>query len=847
MTKRVVIVAFILLSLILSMPAAVFATESNNGASVMFAAQTTEALLLNAYRSYYDTLLMAIDEYGIGRSLVALEDYAEYAFEAPTGVYYAELIDFGNTGLPALLYIYDDGTMFSFMFGSHCNVYGYNNRLESWFAGDIGSEGGYGSYISIETGRNGLKYMNHQEYHMGDERIVETYYTVENREWIVSLERVYEDGFDYSSGTNTGERWFVNNNPANERAYNSAPESLLGINVTRDLPTPWQSSGNADTVYAVLAELEAKIAELERNPSPGSDEYDYNPQTPGGGFSVRPELWRRITDAPSANEAINEAIASMTPEQRSSGDALDITALFIENAVRAGARWTAAGEVSLSAGVLGDLAGTARGILASADSTLSQENVGLLRKLRTNLSIRTEETESLVVSFQDDVSGVAFDNVTVEAEFASVTLSRSSILSGGRVEVRKGADWADKGQSGDGSGSSGSGNQDSTSGNGSGNGSSSGSGDGRNSANRNGDAGFFENTKPLDFWSAGVVVLILGLWGVLAALKHRFRAWVVPTFCALAIGINACTFFLINDSSTRTPDNGHTDTPNNGGSTQSGGGGGTGQNDGGKNGQNDGTGTSQARIAGSIEVIMSEGVRATVSLPAEGGERDYLVLLNEDGIPQYSKYNPVTDMIDTRIRESGVYTLKEYAVSFIDVEQKNELMKEAISQLASRGIMTGTTDGFFFPDKPITRAELVSAIVRAFDLVDPDAMSTFTDLNRSDWYYSAVASAQREGIVDGFADNTFRGDVDIPKDQLVVVTANTLIERMGYIVPGEIEELLAVFLDRGSIAEWSEGRVALAAQSNILIYRTDSLFAPRSIMTRGDAAIILFRVFNKVW
>jgi len=70
---------------------------------------------------------------------------------------------------------------------------------------------------------------------------------------------------------------------------------------------------------------------------------------------------------------------------------------------------------------------------------------------------------------------------------------------------------------------------------------------------------------------------------------------------------------------------------------------------------------------------------------------------------------------------------------------------------------------------------------------------------------------------------------------------------MGYIEPGEIEELLAIFLDRGDIAVWSEGRIALAAQSNILIYRTDLLFAPLSIMTRGDAAIILHRVFNKVW
>jgi hypothetical protein len=50
----------------------------------------------------------------------------------------------------------------------------------------------------------------------------------------------------------------------------------------------------------------------------------------------------------------------------------------------------------------------------------------------------------------------------------------------------------------------------------------------------------------LDFWSAGVIVFILILWGVLAICKHRFRAWVVPTFCALAIAANAGTYFLMD-------------------------------------------------------------------------------------------------------------------------------------------------------------------------------------------------------------------------------------------------------------------------------------------------------------
>jgi hypothetical protein len=87
----------------------------------------------------------------------------------------------------------------------------------------------------------------------------------------------------------------------------------------------------------------------------------------------------------------------------------------------------------------------------------------------------------------------------------------------------------------------------------------------------------------------------------------------------------------------------------------------------------------------------------------------------------------------------------------------------------------------------------------------------------------------------------------MPKDQMTVIAANTLVEQMGYIVPTDIEPILARYLDRDEIERWAEGGVALATASNVLIFRVDSLFAPNSVMTRGDAAIVLYRLFNRVW
>ena len=563
----------------------------------------------------------------------------------------------------------------------------------------------------------------------------------------------------------------------------------------------------------------ALVSSAEPSPS-GNSGYSYEPLPPEKRLDVDIGAIKKITDDASAIKAIKKMLSSLTPEQRQSGDALDTAALFIENAARAGASENVSGDVELSASLLSELAGRVNGIMASADSALAQEGVGLLRKLRPNVTVRTEETDELVIAFPDNVSGIAFSSVTVEAEFASVTLSKDSIVKGSGVEVRRG--------SGGGIGIG------SKSGGVSGIGVSSGSGGSGSGVSGGGSGGgsVLDGAGVLDFWAAGVVALVLIIWGVLAALGHKFRAWVVPTFCALALAANAYTFFMVRDSgsaSGATIGNKGKQVALSGVSNVSKGKGGS----------------------GSIEVTLTKGVSATVSLPAAGGDddgdSDYYMLINEDGVPQYGKYNPVTGMIDSNINESGVYTLNEYVVSFDDIEQKNDMMREAISMLASRGIISGTKDGHFYPDNPITRAELVAAVVRAFDMLDESAESAFGDVSKNDWYYSAVATAVREHIVNGFDDNTFRGGLDIPKEQLVAITANTLIQRMGYIVPDDIEAHLARYLDRANIAAWSEGRVALATQSNILIYRLDSMFAPKSVMTRGDAAIVLYRVFNKVW
>ena len=537
-------------------------------------------------------------------------------------------------------------------------------------------------------------------------------------------------------------------------------------------------------------------------PAPG--EYIHAPTPPGYLFSPPRDNLANVATPESAIIEVTRMAQTLTPEQRTSGDALNIAALYIENVTRRGTTQNAPAGGNLSADILNENISTASQIHQDTQNILTGEGVALQRNLRTNLNFISDTQYAISMNFPDSVSNIAFDNVSIESDFAMVTLNRAHIAPGGEISVRLPYQPATEAMPN--SVNIAPGNHDSVPASG-------------NASNGNRILNFITS-----FWSVVAVAVILVAWFILSRMDIKLRLWVAPTFAVLAIAVNLGLFFFIGNNENDEPANvmaESTPAP-----------------------QSEATPVHQDNT---IIVEMTEGMRATLSLPANGANPETLILFNEHGEIQHTKYNPATGNIDANIRASGTYILQEHTVSFADISHKSQMMQDAIIRLASRGIMRGTQEGYFYPDDLITRAEFVSAIVMAFDALDFSASTTFTDLNPADWYFQAIATAEHMRIIEGFPDNTFRGELYIPKDQLVVGAANTLVEQMGYFIPQDIEAALMRYLDRNQLAGWSEGGIALATNANIVIFRTDSLFAPQSIMTRGDAAIVLDRVFARVW
>ena len=235
----------------------------------------------------------------------------------------------------------------------------------------------------------------------------------------------------------------------------------------------------------------------------------------------------------------------------------------------------------------------------------------------------------------------------------------------------------------------------------------------------------------------------------------------------------------------------------------------------------------------------------TVSLPSDNGDTTYQAVVSTDGQATASKYNPATTTMDGKINTSGTYTVKSNEKDFTDIANKSAEMQRAIRYLASKGIINGTTPTTFSPDGSINRAEIATLLVKALGKLDSTATASFSDVTKGNWFYTAAASSQRHKLINGYEDNTFRGTTNINKVQIVAVSSRVLTSEMNYKTPSNPSSYLGKYSD--SIATWAQPEVALATKENLVVYRTDGTFSGDKNMTRGNAAIIIYRLFQRIW
>ncbi|WP_223869046.1 glycoside hydrolase family 9 protein [Paenibacillus sp. UASWS1643] len=242
--------------------------------------------------------------------------------------------------------------------------------------------------------------------------------------------------------------------------------------------------------------------------------------------------------------------------------------------------------------------------------------------------------------------------------------------------------------------------------------------------------------------------------------------------------------------------------------------------------------------------VQWSGQPVTVKLPyvLEAGDQPNQVVvynLNKgSNLVKHAFYDQSSGTITFKPEHSSKYAATYTNVGFTDIGTLPSKTSDAIRAIAARGIIIGKAPGEYDPQGKLTRAEFVQMLVNFFDAVDASAVSQFSDVKKATWYYTAVASAEKLGIVQGRSDTKFGTNDKLTRQEMVVLLHRALLAT-GYSIDSS-EQNVPAFSDQAAISSYAQNAVAALKQANILSTDSSGSFGPKSQTSRADAAVLIY-------
>ncbi len=194
---------------------------------------------------------------------------------------------------------------------------------------------------------------------------------------------------------------------------------------------------------------------------------------------------------------------------------------------------------------------------------------------------------------------------------------------------------------------------------------------------------------------------------------------------------------------------------------------------------------------------------------------------------------------------NSTYSVIWHPLEFMDIT--DHWAKEAVNDMGSRMIISGTGNDKFEPDRDITRAEFAAIIVRALGLKPGTGGNPFSDVSSNVWYCDYVKTATEYKLISGYGNGKFG-----PNDKLTREQAATIIARAMNITglkvqfaDGEMIKLLAGFSDAAKLDDYAKNSIAACIKAGIISGRDGNLIAPKDNITRAEVAAIVRRLLQK--
>lgn len=174
---------------------------------------------------------------------------------------------------------------------------------------------------------------------------------------------------------------------------------------------------------------------------------------------------------------------------------------------------------------------------------------------------------------------------------------------------------------------------------------------------------------------------------------------------------------------------------------------------------------------------------------------------------------------------------------FKDIENV-EWAKEAINKMAEKGYISGDEKGNFNPGNNVTREEFVKMLVTAAGMYDKNAKCDFNDIDEDAWFGSYVASAYKNGLINGISETEFGAGRLLSRQDMATICYRA-IKKIGTL-PEKRE--FTGFEDSSEIADYASEAVTELYKAEIISGTGDGLFSPQLPATRAQSAVMIYNL-----
>ena len=181
------------------------------------------------------------------------------------------------------------------------------------------------------------------------------------------------------------------------------------------------------------------------------------------------------------------------------------------------------------------------------------------------------------------------------------------------------------------------------------------------------------------------------------------------------------------------------------------------------------------------------------------------------------------------------------------VNAQPAIPSDLIQQVVAAKLMTNYSDGNFYTERLISRAELASIMVKAFRLDKRQAISkenlVVPDVAPSNPAFNDIQIVLKTDIMKGYRGNMFFPNQKVTRAEALAIFAQAY--GVFQFPDDTVNEILASHPDAQTIPDWAKKAIATVISEGFVNTDAQGNIAPLQPMTRGDMAYVLSKYLQR--